>query len=283
MDSKNKSLIEIHTAVLLFGASGLFGKLISLPSTVIVAGRVIFSSIFLFILTRFLKKGVKLKERKHYIYLIIMGIILAIHWTTFFHSIQISTVAIGVVTFSTFPIFVTFLEPLFFGDKIKYSDIIAAAVSFLGVAMVAPKLNVWNNLTQGVAWGLVSGLTYAVLSMLNRKYVMEYSSLIITFYEQFITAVILIPFLIFEKPVFRASDILLLVLLGVVFTGVSHLLFVNSLKNIRTLTAGIVSSLEPLYGVIFATLLLGEIPTLREAAGGLIILGTTFYTTIKSR
>lgn len=280
---KNKSLIEIHLAVFLFGASGLFGKFLSLPSIVIVTGRVFFSSVFLLILLLYLKKDIKLNEKKHYFYLVIMGIILAIHWTTFFQSIQVSTVAIGLITFSTFPAFVTFLEPYFFKERIKLSNILVAIVTFLGVVLVVPKLELGNNLTQGAFWGILSGFTYAILSMLNRKYVKEYSSLVIAFYEQFIAAIVLIPFLIFDKPVFQLRDIFLLVLLGVVFTGISHSLFINGLKNIKTQTAGIISSLEPVYGIIFAALLLREIPTLREALGGIIILSTVFYSTIKSK
>lgn len=283
MDARNKSLMEIHLAVFLFGVSGLFGKLLSLPSIIIVLGRVFFSSIFLLFLLLYMKKDIKLKEKKHYFYLIIMGIILAIHWTTFFQSIQVSTVAIGLLAFSTFPVSVTFLEPYFFKEHIKISNIVIAIVAFLGVMLVIPSFELGNSSTQGVLWGLVSGFTYAILSILNKKYVKEYSSAVIAFYEQFIAAIILIPFYFLQKPVFQLNDILLLALLGVVFTGISHLLFINGLKNIKAQTAGIISSLEPVYGIIFAAFLLSEIPSLREVLGGMVILGAVFYSTIKSR
>ncbi len=283
MNTKNKSLMEIHLAVFLFGLSGLFGKLLSLPSMIIVLGRVFFSSVFLLIIMLYLKKDIKLKQRKHYFYLILMGTILAIHWSAFFKSIQISTVAIGLLTFSTFPVFVTFLEPYFFKEKIKLSDIVIAIVTFLGIVLVIPKFELGNNLTQGVLWGIISGFTYAILSMLNRKYVKEYSSSVIAFYEQFVATIVLIPFLFLQKPVFQTKDILLLILLGTVFTAISHSLFINGLKYIKTQTAGIISSLEPVYGIIIAAFLLREIPTLREILGGIIILGTVFYSTIKSK
>lgn len=283
MDIKNKSLMEIHLAVFLFGLSGLFGKFLSLPSMIIVLGRVCFSSVFLLIVMLYLKKDIKLKEQKHYFYLILMGVILAIHWSTFFKSIQVSTVAIGLLTFSTFPVFVTFLEPYFFKEKVKLSDIVIAAITFLGVVLVVPKFELGNSSTQGVFWGITSGFTYAILSMLNRKYVKEYPSTVIAFYEQFIAAIVLIPFLFLQKPVFHPKDILLLLILGTVFTGISHSLFIKGLKNIKTQTAGIISSLEPVYGIIFAVFLLKEIPTLREILGGIIILGTVFYSTIKSK
>lgn len=281
MNIRNKSLMQMHLAVFLFGLSGLFGKFLSFQPITIVLGRVLFSSIFLLIILFYLKKNIKLKQQKHYFYLVVMGIILAIHWSTFFKSIQVSTVAIGLLTFSTFPVFVTFLEPYFFKEKIKLSDIIIAMVTFFGVVLVIPKFELGNNLTQGVVFGVISGFTYAMLSMLNRKYVKEYSSLVIAFYEQIVATIVLIPFLFWQKSTFHLRDILLLIVLGTIFTGISHLLFINALKNIRTQIAGIISSLEPVYGILFAAFLLKEIPTLREILGGIIILGTVLYSTIK--
>ncbi len=283
MNARNKSLIEIHLSVFLFGVSGLFGKLLSLPSMMIVLGRVFFSSIFLFILLRYLKKDIRLKEKKHYLYLAIMGIVLAIHWSTFFKSIQISTVAIGLLTFSTFPVFVTFLEPYFLKEKMKLKDIILALITFFGVVLVIPKFELGNSMTQGVLWGIISGFTYAILSMLNRSYVKGYSGTVIAFYEQFVATIVLIPFLFLQRTIFSSKDILLLIVLGVIFTGISHSLFINGLKNVRTQTAGIISSLEPVYGIVFAALLLKELPTIREVLGGIIILGTVLYASIKSK
>lgn len=278
--SKTKSLMQIHLAVFLFGLSGLFGKLLFLPSIIIVLGRVFFSCSFLLILILLLKQTIKLNRKIDYIYLIAMGVILAIHWSTFFTSIQISTVAIGLLTFSTFPIFVTFLEPIFLKEKIMLADSLIAIVTFLGVILVIPKFELGDHLTQGVLWGIASGFTYAILSMFNRNYVKEYSSLVIAFYEQFIATIVLIPFFFWQKPVLHLKDIVLLILLGVVFTGISHSLFINGLKNVKTQTAGIISSLEPVYGIIFAALLLWELPTLREILGGIVILSTVSYSTI---
>lgn len=283
MNIKNKNLTQIHFAVFLFGIAGLFGKLLSLSPMIIVLGRVFFSSVFLLIVMLFLKKDIKLKKKADYFYLTIMGLILAIHWSAFFKSIQVSTVAIGLLIFSTFPVFVTFLEPYFFKEKIVKRDIVIAIITLMGVALVVPKFKLGDNLTQGVLWGVLSSFTYAILSMLNRKYVKEYSSVVIAFYEQFVATLVLIPFLFLIKPIFKPMDILLLILLGIVFTAISHTLFINGLKSVKTQTAGIISSLEPVYGIIFALLIIGEVPTVREILGGIIILGTAFYSTIKSQ
>ncbi len=282
MNTKNKSLIEIHFAVLLFGLSGLFGKLIELPSLIIVLGRVFFSSIFLVTILLISKKNIKLKQRKDYFYLIIMGVILAIHWSAFYKSIQVSTVAIGLLTFSTFPVFVTFLEPYFFKERLSLKDVFAAVVAFIGIVLVIPKFELGNTITQGVIWGIFSGFTYAILSMLNKKCVQDYSGSVICFYEQLIATIVLLPFYFVVKPIFNTKDILLLILLGVIFTATAHSLFISGLKNVKTQTAGIISSLEPVYGIIFAVFFLNEIPNFREILGGILILVTVIYSTIKS-
>ena len=319
MTPQNKSLIEIHTAVMFFGLAGLFGKLILLPPLVIVLGRVIFAAIFLALLSLYLKQSIKLNQKKDYLYLFIMGIILAFHWWAFFQAIRVSTIAVGLLTYSTFPIFVTFLEPYFFkegvGDpnpftvrqmpffrsfiskvcrknkvsdgiskeKIKRLDIFLALVTFLGVILVIPRFEIDNNITQGALWGIASGFTFAVLSILNRKYVKKYSSLVIAFYQDSAAALVLLPFLFLMEFTFTIKDILLLALLGVCFTAIAHTLFIKGLTNVKTQTASIIACLEPVYGVVTAIFFLGEIPGLRVVFGGILILGTGFYVTIQTK
>lgn len=282
MDAKNRSLLEIHIAVLLFGLAGLFAKWVAQPAIIIVLGRVVFASIFLAAVLLWRKENIRLRQRRDYLYLALMGVVLAVHWVTFFQAIQVSTVAIGLLTFSTFPVFVTFMEPYFFREKIRRVDIVVALVAFTGVALVIPSFELGNNMTQGAIWGVISGFTFAILSILNRKYVVNYSSRVIAFYQDATAVLILLPFLFILQPSFTAQDILLLVLLGVVFTGIAHTLFIGGLSHVKAQTASIIASLEPVYGIITAVIFLGEIPTLRVIAGGVIILGATFYVSVKT-
>ena len=210
-----------------------------------------------------------------------MGFILAVHWAAFFQAIQVSTVAIGLLTFSTFPVFVTFLEPIFFRERLDLKDIIVAFVAVIGVALVIEEFEIRNSMTRGELWGIVSGFTFALLSIMNRKYVKEYSSIVVAFYQDFIATLVLLPFLFVKVPVFRLTDIFLLFILGVVFTGLAHTLFIKGLANVKAQKASIIASLEPVYGIVAAILLLGAIPTLRVFIGGVIILGAAFYATVK--
>ncbi len=275
-----RNLTEIHLAVVLFGLAGLFGKWLILPAIVIVWGRVLFATLSLLLLLILKKRPLALQKKEDYVTLALLGLLLAVHWITFFHSIQLSTVAVGLLTFSTFPIFAVLLEPLFFKERILPADITLAVAAFGGVALVVPELDLANAVTRGALWGTVSGATFALLSILNRRTVQRYSSQQIAFYQDGVAMLLLTPLAWLLQPAISLSDWGMLFILGVLLTAVSHTLFISGLRTVKARTAGIIASLEPVYGIIAAALLLGEIPSYRVIAGGLIILSVAVYITI---
>jgi drug/metabolite transporter (DMT)-like permease len=192
-------------------------------------------------------------------------------------------VAIAVLTFSTYPVFVTFLEPYFYKEKIRMFDIFISFVTLCGVFLIIPKFELTNNVTQGALWGLAAGLTCAFLAIACKKGTEKYSPLIISFYQNLAAAVVSLPFVIYIKPSFQLKDILLLVLLGSLFTAVSGILYIKSLTTIKVQFASIVTCLEPVYAIVLAVILLGEVPSVRTLIGGLVILGAILFATIKSK
>ncbi len=271
----------MHLAVFLFGFAGLFGKIIDLPAMIIVLGRVAFASLFLLLIILYRGESLKLQGRAR-LYLPILGLLLAIHWSTFFYSIQISTVAIGLITYSTFPIFTAILEPIAFREKMKKINIFLAFITFIGILLIVPNFDMSNNLTQGVIWGTISGFTFSLLTIVNRRYVREYSSLTLAFYQDGFAAIFLLPTIFFLTFTPSLNDFLYVVILGIVFTGLAHTLFIESLRRIKAHQASIIATLEPLYGIIFAFFLLNEIPAARTIIGGAIILIVCFYVTMNS-
>ncbi len=280
-NSRSGGLLSIHAAVLLFGVAGLFGKFLDLSPFVIVGGRTLFASLVLFLLLRVFKIGFGIKRRADLLGFILMGMVLALHWVTFFHSIQISTVAIGLLTFATFPIFVTFLEPFFFGERIRLRDILVSIIVFFGLALVAPEFDLSNRLTLGVLWGTLAGFTFAILSVLNRKYVARYPALTITFYQNAVACLLLLPLVGGSAEALSAGQLGQLILLGVVFTALAHSLFVRGMRAIKAQLASIITCLEPVYGILFALALLNEVPSLREILGGVVIIGAIVFATKK--
>ena len=281
LKKQTKSLFEVHFAVFLFGFSALFGKTINQPPLIIVYGRVFFASLTLAVILLSFKQKFKLNSSKDYLMLILLGAIFAVHWLTFFLSIKVSSIAIAVLTFSTFPIFVTFMEPYFLKGKIRQSDVISALIVFLGVLLVIPSYEIKNNITQGAFWGIIAGFTCAILTVFSKKYVKKYPSTLISFYQCTTATIVLLPFIIIHKPLFESIDIIQLILLGVIFTALSHTLFIKSIEHINAQLASIITCLEPVYSITFAIFLLKEIPSVRTIIGGSIILGAIIYATSK--
>lgn len=272
-------LLQIHVAVLLFGLAGLFGKVIGLSAPLITLGRVVFAALALAIVLAAMRSSFAL-QRRDYVLLPLTGVVLALHWAAFFQSVQVSTVAIGLVSFATFPVFVTFLEPLVSHRPLRGLNVLLALLTLAGAALVVPSFELSNNITQGVLWGLLAAASFALLSLFNRHYVRRYSSLVIALYQDGMAAVALLPFLFVSTEPISLRDIVLLAVLGVVFTALSHTLFIEGLKGVEARTASLISSLEPVYGILFAALLLREMPTPRTLLGGAIILGVVVYTSV---
>lgn len=280
----NKGVAQIHISVFLFGFSGLFGKFLSCSPLYIVFGRTFFASIALFVVARFFW-GIALLSfnKRTFLYFILQGVLLAVHWWTFFHSIQISSVAVGLITFSTFPLFVTFLEPFFFKEKLKLIDIITAGVVFIGILLVIPNFDFSNNITKGGFFGIISGFTFAILALVNRRNARISDPIAVSFYQNLFAAIFLtLPIWALKIPPPQLSALPNLIFLGIVCTALAHTLFIKSLTAIRAQTAAVISGLEPVYGIILAFFMLNEIPEIRTLIGGLIIVGVTIFAGHKS-
>lgn len=276
-----KSLISLHIAVMLFGLSAVLGQFVTAPAVIVAGGRVICSSLLLFLLSIAGRASLKLKSRKDYGIAVFAGIILAVHWTTFFQAIQSSSVAIGTITFSTFPLFLTFLEPLLFREKLKVTSVLSAAVLLLGVFITIPEFSLENQITIGILWGMVSSLSYAVLSLANRYLSRSYAARTVCLYEQGTAAVVLLPAMFLVKTSWTTQNILGIAAIGFICTAFAHSLYVAAQRKVKAQTAGIVSGMETVYGIVYALLFLGEVPGIRELIGGSVILGVALVISLR--
>jgi drug/metabolite transporter (DMT)-like permease len=276
-----RGLLDIHLATGLFGLAGLFGKWVALSPLLIVLGRVVFASLSLGLLLLFFRQGLRKIPAQHRLKMIWLGAVLAVHWTAFFRSIQVSSVAVGLLSYSIFPVFTVFLETIFFREKLDRTSLLCAGFCVLGVFLIIPRLDTSNLVFQGVLWGLFYGLTFAILAVFNRRLSQQHPSLAIAFVEDSSAAVFLLPFFFILKTRPSIQDWVLLLILGVACTAGAHTLFIKGMRHVRAQTASIISSLEPVYGIVLALVLLGERPALRTLAGGAVILTAVILVTLK--
>ena len=149
--------------MLLAGGAGLFAKFLPVPPAVLTAGRTLFGSLALLMYARATATSLRLGGAKELAALALSGALLAAHWFTFFHAIQVSTVAIGLLAFSAFPLFTTFLEPALFREPLRPRDLGTALTVTLGLVLVTPSFDLGDHLTRGLLWGLLSAFAYAFL------------------------------------------------------------------------------------------------------------------------
>lgn len=281
MNDSKKSLLFLHISVMLFGLSSVIGQFVDAPSVVVARGRVVCSSLLLLVLCLVSRTPLALRSAKDYGLVLFTGVVMAIHWTTFFQAIQVSSVAIGTITFSTFPLFLTFLEPLLFHEKIRGRNILGAAVLLIGVLITIPSFSMENQVTVGVLWGILSSFCYAIMTLSNRYLSSAYPGKTLCLYEQGTAAVVLLPALLLVEVNWTVQTAAGIAVIGFVCTAFAYSLYVAAQKNVKAQTAGMISGMETVYGIVYAWIFLGEVPGIRELIGGAIILGVALLFSVQ--
>ena len=277
------SLVQIHIAVLLASGAALFAKLVLVSPMVLTAGRTAFGSLALLLFALATRAALRIGSTRDLLAILLSGFVLAVHWFTFFLSIQESSVAIALLAFATFPLFTTFLEPMIEGTRPQRDDVLTAVLVTAGLVLVTPSFDVSDRMTQGLLWGIVSAFAFAVLSLMSRTYSGRYPAPSIAFYQQGFAALCTLPLALQWEGTLTATDVRDLAILGVVFTALVQGLVVASLRQLRAQTASVVFGLEPVYGILLAWLILDETPGIRTVAGGSLILGAVLWASLKSR
>jgi drug/metabolite transporter (DMT)-like permease len=277
-----KSIIEIHISVIIMSATPLFAKLIMLSPTDIIAFRCLAAALTLLLFTRLTGTRLGLLRRADLGLLLLLGLLIAVHWVSFFTAVQMSGVAISMIAIYTFPVMTVLMEPLFFHERIDRRDLAVALIVLIGVYLAVPGGIRGGRIALGAALGIFSAFLYTLRNLLYRKYLCDYPSSTMMFYQITVAAVLLLPFVTPGIDLMTDFRWIQIIFLGVIFTAVAHTLFVDSLRTIRASTAGLIASMEPIYGMAFAAVVLSEIPGIKTVAGGLIVVGAAVYTSIRA-
>jgi drug/metabolite transporter (DMT)-like permease len=260
--------VSLHVAVALFGFAALFGKWILLPATTIVLGRTLIAAATLAIVIVLRRQRVGRPDAAT----AINGAILALHWVSFFAAIQLSSVAVGLLGYASFPLFVLLLERrLLRGGRFEWTT---ALLAVLGLVALVPDFRWSSGVVRGLSLGIVSAFTFALLAVRNKRLVEQMAPSRIALWQNLFAAACLAAIVAFAPVVAMptAADIAGLVVLGVVCTGLAHTLFIASMQRVSAHAASVVAALEPVYGIALAALLLHEIPGARTLVGGALIV-----------
>jgi drug/metabolite transporter (DMT)-like permease len=271
------AFVGLHVAVALFGLAGLFGKWLTLPPFAIVAGRAGIAAIALGAVLALQRKSFRVRPA-----LALNGVVLAVHWVTFFEAIRASTVAIGLLGYATFPLFVILLERFMLGRALRAERIATGMLVVAGLVVLVPSYRVEDSTVQGLGWGLVSGFTFALLAVRSRGFAGAYAPIQIAFWQNAVAAAVLLPLAWLGRDALAAltlHEAALMTVLGIVCTALAHTLFISSLHRVTAHTASVVAALEPVYGIVLAAWLLGEVPGPRTLAGAGLIVAAAIVAT----
>ena len=262
MNPTQRAYLELHIAVLLYGITAILGDLITLPATILVWWRVLITTISLFFLIRF---GANLRgiSKKLILQYMGIGVLVALHWITFFGAIKLSNASICLVCLATTSFFTSFLEPLILKRPFKLYELAIGLVIIPGMALVVSSTD-WS-MFNGILMGLVSAFLAAMFTILNKKLVDKADPMSITFLEMgssWLFISLLLPFYFFQFPdsTFgpQGMDWIYLMVLALLCTTLAYILSLRALKYISAFAANLTINLEPVYGILLAWLILEE-------------------------
>ncbi len=275
------SLVSLHFAVLLFGLSGLIGKAVTSPALVVTCLRSLVGALALAMLLILRRETLVTARSVRRGPLLASGALLAAHWWLFFAAIQQSTVALGLLTYASYPLFVVLLAWLALHEPPRPVDMFACALVLTGLVLVVPDWNFGSHAGLASALGLASGFTFAALTLLNRRLIGVMSPLPLVTAQTGVAGLLLLPLAATQLPAVPVHDWAWLLLLGVVFTGLAHACFTASLQRVRLAVVAVVAAMEPVYGIAAAWMIFGDAPTIHMLCGMLLIIGASLLSLLR--
>ena len=270
--------ILLHSIIFMWGFTGILGKLIYLDAFNIVWFRVLIAFLALGMALLFLKKSVSLSSGKELFKIMGVGLLVTLHWVTFFTSIQLSTASLGILCLSTTTLHVTWLEPLVMKCKFSWVEFSMGLLVVYGIYFVSSDFN--STEYEALIYGLVAALCAALFSVFNASLSQTIPSYKLTFYEMLTGLVFLSLIFLYQgkmnETLFEItwSDFGWLLFLGVLCTSFAFLATIEVVKRLGAFTVSLSINLEPVYTILLAIFILKEDKLLGRQfyVGALIII-----------
>lgn len=251
----------LHTAVILAGFTGIFGKLIQLNEGLLTWYRILISSLALFILL-LITGTPHPKTTKEKLQIGLTGWIITVHWLFFYGSIKYSNVSIGVVCYALTSCFTALLVPMINKKPFVPSELLLSLLTIAGIGLI---FHFDASHQTGIVLGVISSLFAALFTIYNEKLVRKYDTKVINFYEIFggtVGLTLLLPLYLYFFPTDYLfpdlTDGIYLIILALVCTVGLYMLFAEALKKIPAFTVNLTFNLEPVYAIALAFILFNE-------------------------
>ena len=256
LSDNTKSYLHLHLIVFIWGFTAILGALITLEAMPLVWFRMLFAVFFILVYIKWKKMPIKV-PKKVILKFLVAGLIIALHWFTFFRAIKVSNVSITLACLSTGAFFTSIIEPIFFKKKMVWYEIFFGLIVVFGLTII---FNVEGKYVEGIALALTSAFLSASFAVINSKFVQQYDATVISFYELSGGVLFFSVFLIFlgsfNAEFFKLSleDFIYLMILSSVCTAYAFIASTAVMKFLSPYTVMLTINLEPIYGIILAVL-----------------------------
>ena len=287
MKQTNAEKLKLVTAMVLFGTIGLFVRYIDLPSSIIALARGVVGMLFL--LAVILLRGNKIAGeavKKNLLWLILSGACLGMNWILLFEAYRFTTVATATLCYYLAPIIVIAVSPILLKEKLTLRKVLCTIVALVGMVMVSGVVQ--NGIpsfaeAKGILFGLGAAVLYAGIMLLNKK-IHDISAYDKTVVQLGISAIVLIPYCLLTEDIsslhISPQVLVLLLLVGVVHTGVTYFLYFGSMGHLPAQTVAIVSYVDPVVAVLISIFILGEGMNAFGVIGAVLVLGAALVSEI---
>lgn len=273
----NSSFLPLHLATLLFGLAGVIVRAVPGDVLFIVESSAALAALAL--LTWAVLRRIPLNVSSglcgHYLRL---GLLLAAHWYSFFLSIRLTSVAVGLLTYSCYPMFNLLATAASRRRLPGRKETIRLFMLIFGLVLLLPQWQARDLNLSGIGMGLLSGLLFSVTQFINHYLVHTENSVKILMYQNGIAALALLPLIPLQAAPATLDAWLAILVLGIACTATAHTLFIAGMRGLANRTVSLFAYLEPVYGIALAALLLSEVPPGMTLAGGAFILGSFLFT-----
>lgn len=288
---KKGAVMKLSFAMLIFGSIGVFCRYIPLPSAWMACVRGVVGTLFLLGVVAVSKKRADIKAiRKNLFPLFLSGAAIGINWILLFEAYRYTTVAVATLCYYMAPVLVILLAPLLLKERMTGKKSLCAAVAVLGMLFVSGIFEggaTAGSNGKGILFGLGAAMFYAA-AMLTNKFLKDISSYDRTIMQLGIAAVVVLPYAFFTSGVqgFTAltmPQILLLLAVGIIHTGVAYWLYFGSMEHLSGQTIAVYSYIDPAFAVVLSIVVLREETGVFGIIGAVLILGSTLLSEWKGK
>ncbi len=275
---KNKPLLQLSASMVIFSTIGIIRNYVDMPSAFISLGRALIGTLFLLALAYLTKRPPDLAAiRKNLLWLLLSGACLGLDWTLLFESYRHTTVATATLCYYMCPSLVVLGSHFLFKERLTLKKGICVLVAFLGMVLVSGFLDSQlpsSDELFGVLLSLAGAVFYAAVVLLNKKIHLD-SPLDKTIFQLALAGCVLAPYVLLagESVTFTPVNVSLLLVLGIVHTGIAFALYFSSVEHLPGQTTALFSYIDPILAILLSAVILGEPLGFSEVIGSCLILG----------